>query len=296
MRATGKLTIITISMLSVAIGLLSCSHLPYVVPASSDRVVRFAVIGDFGEAGQAEEDVARLVKSWNPDFIVTTGDNNYPRGAPWTIDENIGQYYHEYIHPYKGTYGKGARYNRFFPSIGNHDGYFVRAMPLRQYMRLPGNERFYDFTSGSVHLFCINSDRWEPAGRTADSAQAEWLKEKLAGSQARWKIVYMHHPPYSSASHGCIPGMQWPYKEWGATAVLAGHDHVYERLIINGFPYFVNGLGGNPHKYRFKKIVPGSKIRYSQDNGAMLVEASNERITFRFVTRTGLLIDTYSLP
>ena len=33
---------------------------------------RFAVIGDYGSAGQAEADVSSLVKSWNPDFVITT--------------------------------------------------------------------------------------------------------------------------------------------------------------------------------------------------------------------------------
>ena len=43
----------------------------------------------------------------------------------------------------------------------------------------------------------------------------------------------------------------------GATAVLAGHDHDYERLIIDGLPYFVNGLGGGGI-YQFTTPVPGS--------------------------------------
>jgi len=34
------------------------------------------VIGDFGLAGQDEEDAANLNKSWESDFIITTGDNN----------------------------------------------------------------------------------------------------------------------------------------------------------------------------------------------------------------------------
>ena len=55
-------------------------------------VTRFAVIGDFGLAGQPEADVAALVKSWEPDLIITTGDNNYPDGEAETIDDNIGQY------------------------------------------------------------------------------------------------------------------------------------------------------------------------------------------------------------
>ena len=59
--------------------------------------VRFAVIGDYGIAGQPEADVAALVQSWNPDIVITTGDNNYPNGEASTIDANIGQYYHQFI-------------------------------------------------------------------------------------------------------------------------------------------------------------------------------------------------------
>jgi len=85
------------------------------------------VIGDYGAAyaGGAsfsnEQAVANLIKSWNPDFIITTGDNNYPYGEASTIDTNIGQFFHEYIYPYVGTFGAGAASNRFFPSIGNHE-------------------------------------------------------------------------------------------------------------------------------------------------------------------------------
>src|SRR4051794_21122347 len=54
--------------------------------------VRLAVIGDYGAAGQPEQDVSNLVHSWGPDLVITTGDNNYPDGAASTIDANIGQY------------------------------------------------------------------------------------------------------------------------------------------------------------------------------------------------------------
>src|SRR3954464_7686127 len=82
---------------------------------------RFAVIGDYGADQPAEGDVAALVKSWNPDYILTVGDNNYPTGSASTMDLNIGQYYHDFIYPYVGNYGAGATTNRFFPTLGNHD-------------------------------------------------------------------------------------------------------------------------------------------------------------------------------
>ncbi|MCU0486041.1 MAG: hypothetical protein MUC85_08000, partial [Anaerolineales bacterium] len=52
--------------------------------------VRFAVIGDYGLAGTPAAEVAALVLGWQPDFIVTVGDNNYPSGEAETMDANIG--------------------------------------------------------------------------------------------------------------------------------------------------------------------------------------------------------------
>jgi tartrate-resistant acid phosphatase type 5 len=262
------------------------------VPAGS---IRFAVIGDYGDHSQAEADVASLIKSWNPDFIVTTGDNNYPLGEAATMDQNVGQFYHDFIYPYAGTYGAGATHNRFWPSLGNHDWATGSAQPHEDYFTLPGNERYYDFIWGPVHFFVIDSDSNEPDGYTSTSVQAQWLQTQLAASSTPWNIVYFHHPPYSSGlTHGSTPDLQWPYQAWGADAVFSGHDHEYERIVLNGFPYFVNGAGGDS-LYTFTTPVPGSEVRYNGDYGAMLVEASSSDMTFKFITRMGEVIDTYAL-
>ena len=86
--------------------------------------------------------------------------------------------------------------------------------------------------------------------------------------------------------------MQWPFAEWGADAIFAGHDHTYERLLIEEIPYFVNGLGGaNPRD--FGPPIAGSQVRYKDDNGAMLIEANERFMTFQFysVTNGETLID-----
>jgi len=262
--------------------------------------IRFAVIGDYGLAGDNERDVANQVISWVPDFIITTGDNNYPDGEASTIDVNIGQYYHAYIAPYPGDYGSGAETNRFFPTLGNHDQRAINCSdggctgPYFDYFSLPGNERYYDFVWGPVHFFAINSVAEEPDGRTNGSNQANWLQSKLAASTATWKLVYMHHPPFSSGPHGPETDLQWDYQNWGASAVLAGHDHTYERILINEFPYFVNGLGGKSI-YGFGTPVSGSQVRYNGDYGALLVEADQSQITFQFITQGGDIIDTHTL-
>jgi hypothetical protein len=265
---------------------------PSATPVDS---VRFAVIGDYGQAGEYLAAVAGIVKGWEPDIILTVGDNNYPDGEASTIDDNIGQYFHEYIYPYTGEYGEGATLNRFFPTIGNHDWNTPGAQPYQDYFTLPGNGRYYDFVWGPVHFFAIDSDSREPDGIGRSSAQAAWLRASLAESSAQWKVVYMHHPPYSSALHGSERALQWPYQGWGASAVISGHDHVYERILVDSFPYFVNGLGGSSNRYGFILPIPGSQARYRAMHGAMLVAATTSQITFQFVNVLGEVIDTYTM-
>ncbi len=262
---------------------------------ATSQVVRFAVIGDYGNAGQAEADVAALVQSWSPDFVITLGDNNYPDGSALTIDQNIGQYFHQYISPYTGGYGQGDTVNRFFPSLGNHDWNTPGAIPYLDYVTLPGNERYYDFVKNDVHFFVLDSDVHEPDGRTSESIQGQWLEQALASSTAQWKVVYVHHPPYSSGStHGSQQFMQWPFRQWGASIVLAGHEHNYERLSVSGFPYIVNGLGGRS-LYSFGSPLPESISRFNADYGAQLVEADADSMVLSFFTVSSTLIDRYVL-
>ncbi len=265
---------------------------------STGNVTRLAVIGDFGMDNQAEADVAALVAGWQPDAVLTTGDNNYPDGRAETIDANIGKYYAAFIHPYRGAYGPGATANRFFPALGNHDWHTTAGspplpQPSLDYFDLPGNARYYDVVIGPVHVFVVDSDAHEPDGIESTSAQADWLRQGLANSTAPWRIVTMHHPPYSSSlAHGSTPAMQWPYAVWGATAVLAGHDHTYERIVRDGIVYFVNGIGG-ADRYPIGPPIAGSEARFNADWGAMLIEATTETITYTLAARTGVVYDTY---
>lgn len=253
--------------------------------------VRFSAIGDYGLAGNNELAVANLVKSWNPDFIVTLGDNNYPLGADSTIDQNIGQYYHEFIYPYKGIYGNGSNVNRFFSSLGNHDWYSDSAKPYFNYFELPGNERYYDIIRGDVHLFILDSDPNEPHGFTDTSIQAMWLKDELALSWSKWNIVVVHHAPYSSGQHGSTLYTQWPYKMWGADLVLSGHDHTYERLFVDSLTYIVCGNSGHS-LYTFIDTINGSVFQYNSYYGALLVEADENKLTTKFYNVNGELIDS----
>ena len=181
-----------------------------------------------------------------------------------TIDSNVGQFYHQDMFPYTGTYGAGSAdgVNHFFPALGNHDWLTSGAVPYLNYFTLPGNERYYTFQQGNVQLFMLDDEPVEPDGTSPTSIQGRWLQSSLAASTADTKIVVHHHPGYTSGGERNNVYMQWPFAQWGATAVISGHDHDYERLNVNGTPYFVNGLGGEDI-VPFGATIPQSQVRYA---------------------------------
>lgn len=259
------------------------------------RPTTFAVIGDFGVDNRHERDVADLVASWDPDFIVTVGDNHYKKSSgsnASAFSKSVGDYYGQWL--------DGA----FFPSLGNHD-YDVKPAPkaYTDYFDLPGpgltntsgNERYYDFVQGPIHFFVLNSNPEEPHGTGSSSKQAKWLKRQLKASSSKWNVVVTHHPPYSSdGEHGPVRYMRWPFAEWGADVVLAGHNHGYERVMRNGIVYFTNGLGGGT-RYDFGASTSGSKVRYRADWGAQKVTVTDTALVFDFYNVKGTRIDRHTV-
>lgn len=259
-----------------------------------EPITRFAAIGDYGSAGAAAERVSVLVHQWSPDFIITAGDNNYPVGSATTMDVNVGQYYSPYIGSYAGKYGSGSKRNRFWPAPGNHDWGSPDLEVYREYFAVPGNGRYYEMAIDDVHLFAYDSDTHEPDGVGEGSVQAAWLEAALGASESCWKVVYMHHPPFSSGMHGSSEALRLPYAQWGADIVIAGHDHHYERLAVDGIVYYVNGLGGRSI-YSMGAVLDETVARYNEDYGALFFMVREGELRSVFYNADGELIDTHRI-
>ncbi|MEK6320119.1 MAG: metallophosphoesterase [Acidobacteriota bacterium] len=292
-------------MFITALALLTPEGLRGTPATAPAEPISFAVIGDFGYFDSKNDyamEVANMVKSWNPGFIITTGDNSYLKGLTKNFHNNIGRLYHEYIKLkpefYKPEYGAQPAENKFYPTMGNHDwdgdggkpySEYFSALPVNEY----GHQRYYDFIKGPVHFFALSSDP-----RERDTRQGDWFKRRIAASTSRWKIVYFHHPPYTSRTgHGPTESMRWDFLGAKVTAVLTGHNHNYEQLRIDCLPYFVVGSSGRQKLYAFsdQRIAEGSVSRYDENYGAMKVTASDERVVFEFFTRAGVSIDRYEV-
>lgn len=243
----------------------------------------FAVVGDYGSQDAREAAVAKLVKSWQPAFVVTTGDNIYPDGGA-DYDLAIGAFYAEFIGAYKGRAGAGSMRNRFWPSPGNHDWAGNENLEnYRAYFTLPegpGGERYYDVAlddEGLAHLYVVDSDPHEPDGIDASSKQAAWLRERLAANAtaACFHLVAFHHPPYTTLTgHGPAGALRWPFKSWGADLVLSGHNHHYERLVVDGLTYLISGTGG-AHLYDHRAPSPPESVFFDDTHhGALRVSVA----------------------
>ncbi len=251
---------------------------------------------------KAEASVAKLVKSWKPEFIITTGDDYYDEAGgtgAGQYDRSTARYYGRWVE------GHGAAANAFFPTLGNHD--YTDANPGPQtyldYFTLPGtglantsgNERYYDFVKGPIHFFALNSNPEEPGDFWPTGAQGAWLRKQMYTSTSPFNLVYDHHPPWSSdKKHGSLYQLRWPYSEWGADVMVSGHAHTYERIVRDDMVYFVNGIGGAP-RYGFGPTVEGSQVRYDKNWGAQKVTATGSTLLFECYSVKGKLIDRWEV-
>lgn len=275
----------------------ACSKLDRIDPEGFNTNIAadsicFAEIGDFGSAGMSEYHVAEMVKSWNPDFIVSAGDNNYYDGKMNSIKVNVTQFYGDYIYNYDAPNeykcnGKAfhEQINRFFPTPGNHDAANKdKLTPYYNFFTLPGNESYYTYKWGPVSFFSINSVEGDL------NKQKSWLANEVKLSDAPFKIVFFHHPPYSSGGHGNNAFMQWDFKSMGVDVVFTGHDHIYDRiekLDEKGLYYIVNGLGG-ANAYRCDEHPLSDNLFntfcYGGDYGAIKATATKNKLSIQFYT------------
>lgn len=201
-------------------------------PAGSPAL-RFGVYGDTRTNLQNHTNVIKLMHSYDPAFHLNCGDlvTSGISQADWDMFFGI-------ISPYSND-------TAYWPAIGNHD---VPATFYEMYFSLPGNERWYSFDYGAVHIVALDTTSDFSNG----SAQNVWLRTDLdAASNADWSFVFFHHPPYSTGAHGSdmdVRTILCPiFEEHRVTAVFSGHDHDYEHADPgDGIQYFVTGGGGAP--------------------------------------------------
>lgn len=277
MFANGKTRRLTVATLLVAFGLLlpgcgfgSSGNL---IPDYTAQPEVIAVVGDFGSGRAAEGSVSKMVAAHHPSFVVTAGDNAYNKKG---YDKLVGQYYPQKLVAATGNHD-------YMVGIDKFDGFFGIDQTARTYV--------YRAQSG-VDFFILDSTAGLDS-KTVRQGQLDWLTAKLKDSKANFKVVVLHHPPYSSSKHGSTPRYQWPFAELGADLVISGHDHTYERIVRSGGMYVVDGTGGAA-LYKCKKLVYGSLGCDDQHYGALFLYVNSYSMKAVFRGTQGQILDSFS--
>jgi hypothetical protein len=247
--------------------------------------VKFAVIGDTGTGDGHQLSVAKALyaahEKFPYDFVLMMGDNIYGSDRPKDYDKKFGI-------PYKPILDLGVK---FYASLGNHDNPNQR---LYKPFNMNG-ERYYTFKPGksSVRFFALDSNY-------IDDKQLDWLDKELAASGSDWKIMFFHHPPYSSGeTHGSADlqreRLEPLFVKHGVNVVLTGHEHFYERIKPQkGIAYFIIGSSA---KLRKGDINPTDLTAKGWDQGYafMLMEIVGDDLYFETLSDKGETIDAGSI-
>lgn len=156
---------------------------------------------------------------------------------------------------------------------------------------------YYKAVVGNVDIFCLNSG-YNTAGATVFpntdvSDQASWLNRGLKESTARFKIILLHHPPYSDVT-GITPGypdLIWPYADWGADLVISGHAKVYQRFDKAGLPFVVLGpVGGT-----VGTVVNSTAVATSTSSGYLKLSLDSFNILGEWKDLDGNVLDAFTI-
>lgn len=222
--------------------------------------------------------VADLMKSWSPDYYLFGGDNAYMSGTTQEVADAWEIWEDEIAD------------EKVWAVLGNHDlDTSDGAAHVAKFPYFPGNRRYFVKELGPVAFVMVNSGIStgstivERDGVGEESTQWKYLAAELAKTKARWKVVIIHHSPYTSASSYGPGNTNWriPWNEYGIDLVLSGHSHNYERLKVDETTQIVAGVGG-ASIVGFGTVLSQSQKRVSTSYGALKITATHEALDVSF--------------
>jgi hypothetical protein len=269
------------------------------LPPKGAKTFTWCALGDSGwpsRASTAEREVAtkeqltvgELLAKLDPDAVIHTGDVIYLMGQ----ESGIAPLFFE---PYHLTLARVP----LFCVLGNHDVKTDDGAPVLGHLPFPANangNRFFSFDVGNIHFVGFDSNGpvyGDDPGSFERTPEGQWLKADLASAKADWKIVYFHHPLYSSfpkrkKEHEAMRrACEKMFHECGVDLCVTGHDHFYyrsERVLDgkkdpDGIVHVLTGGGGaslyppEPDELTAASAKRFHLVRFKVDGFKMTLEA-----------------------
>jgi 3',5'-cyclic AMP phosphodiesterase CpdA len=241
--------------------------------------IRFTVYGDSQgdwDDWQTVRVVAKAIENAEPMFVLKTGD---------LVDD--GKNPDDWIEYF--TASSFLHNSTLYPVLGNHENNSCLFFCL---FFLPFNEHWYSFDNGPVHFIGLDSNM--PARYRL--GQYLWLLHDLKTTHQSYTMVYFHHPVYSSSEHGNTTLLQkiWAplFERFHVDIVFNGHDHDYERSIVNNVTYIVTGGGGSP---LYDNGQNPCTVYSEKTYHFCLLTVNSSRVTFEAKKPDGSVFDSFHL-
>lgn len=247
-----------------------------------DGSFKFGVLGDFGTGSkfqyQLAAQMATLQTKFKYELVVLVGDNLYGSERPQDFKK-------KFEIPYKPLLDAGVK---FYASLGNHD-----AREQRFYKLFNMDGKFYYGFSPRPNIRFIALDSTYP-----EPEQIKWFEKELESSNHDWKIVFFHHPLYSSGDrHGSDLRLRDAIEpmlvKYNVSLVLTGHDHFYERVKPQkGITHFVVGSGGKLREGNIDRSTGLTAKGFDTDLAFLAAEIVGDELTFNAISRSGQTVDS----
>ncbi len=260
-----------------------------------------AVLGDSGFGDPVTSAIVQQMAERDPDFTLHTGDLVY------RVHENPDPPT-AFIQKLYDPLGPVLRKGPFYPVPGNHEydrptywqdePYYMRAFPMLPPGVAHGGEgAWYSFSYGEIQFVMLDSQVL--FGVPGLTTQEAWLEERLADDGYRYSVVVMHVPPYTVGRHSADSrrvASRWAERFEAADVplVLSGHDHNYQRFLVEETTYVVTG-GGSAVTYPLRGSDPRLRAASSRSHFVYLSFAV-DHIVVEAIGRAGVVIDRAVIP
>ena len=212
--------------------------------------VTFVVLGDMGDGGRAQRDVAHAMDSVcqrdGCDFVLGLGDNIYPHGVHSVHDPAFRD---KFEHPY-------ARFQNidFWMILGNHDWkqLVTGAQAQIDYTlhsdrwRLPHTHYAIPFLPPWLHMYGVDTSLLEAV---VGVEQLRAAQAALCG-QPGWRFLFGHYPTRSTGAAGhstswfVTRALEHLIRTCQIQVYFAGHDHHQAHLDWGWYQEIIEGAGG----------------------------------------------------
>jgi hypothetical protein len=275
------------------------------LPEEVSTSLRIAVVGDSGFGERKTFELIEQMAEYSPNFVLHTGDVVYKAEEQANPVEAFAK---KFFLPFQPILLKAPVYS----VVGNHEldaATYWQGSPMYYAVFPPfsasgfesnldrNRNSWYGFKYGPYQFLMLDTQTFfnEP-GR---QEQTSWLRSALeVDTELYYTILVTHVPFYSSGPHSqedVVVRSEWlPLLESARVPlVLSGHDHFYERLVVEDRNYVVTG-GGSSVLYNNINPSPFS-LSYFKETHFVLLDLSPNSIRARAITSDGEILEDIEL-